>query len=261
VANLGLATVGTAATAGCIVAAVAVYAAVGAVVAAVGSIIQQGLFIALGYQEKFSWKQVSHAAIAGAITGAASGVGEFAQVAAKAGELTAAGAQYARIASAALNVAGEASKQLLDNGKITSWVGLATSAVSGYAQASSAISKGASDLSSVASAADKASYASAAASAANVANVTNYVTPWANLAETAIRNGKLTPGDWAGAVGATLSTAVVDHYGAQLTADQRANGETQLSFDQELYNSSLRLGTQTLVAGGLSAVNKDQAKS
>ncbi len=118
---------------------IATFAVVGAVVAAVGSIIQQGLFIALGYQAKFSWKQVSHAAIAGAITGAASGVGNFAQVAAKAGELTAEGAQYARIASAALKVAGEASKQLLDNGKITSWTSLAAAAVGGYAQSGQAI--------------------------------------------------------------------------------------------------------------------------
>src|SRR6185312_6683941 len=52
VAALGISTL----TTGGLIAAAAVYAVTGAVIAAIGSVVQQGLFIALGYQEKFSWK-------------------------------------------------------------------------------------------------------------------------------------------------------------------------------------------------------------
>jgi YD repeat-containing protein len=202
VANLGIAT-GATASAGSVAAAVAVYAVAGAVVAAVGSIVQQGLFVALGYQEKFSWKQVAGAAVSGLFTGAASGVG----AALKAGSIVASSSiQFAKVATSALDVVGAASQQLIDNGKITSWTSLAAAGVNGYAQAGQAAAKATNAATDVVNAA-KATSAFAAA--------TNYVTPWAQLAETAIRNnGQLTPGDWAGAVGATLAQAVDDQHGA-----------------------------------------------
>ena len=63
------------------IATVAAYAVAGALIAAAASIVQQGIFIALGYQESFSWKQVGNPAIAGAISGAAQGIGAAAQAA------------------------------------------------------------------------------------------------------------------------------------------------------------------------------------
>jgi hypothetical protein len=54
-------------------------AVVGAAAAAAGCIIQQGLFIALGYQDSFSWKEVASAAVAGMLSGAAAGFGAAAQ--------------------------------------------------------------------------------------------------------------------------------------------------------------------------------------
>ena len=96
------------------------FAVAGAVVGAAASIVQQGLFIALGYQESFSWKDVAAGAVAGAFSGAAQGLG----AAAKAGEVI----KHAKTASAALKVAAAASKQLITNGKITSWASLAAAA-------------------------------------------------------------------------------------------------------------------------------------
>jgi YD repeat-containing protein len=251
VASLGISTT----TTGGLIAAAAVYAVAGAVVAAIGSIVQQGLFIALGYQEKFSWKQVAGAAVSGALSGAAAGLGAGAQLAAQAGKLTEVAAEYVKVASALLKVASVASQQLIENGKITSWTSLAAAGVGGYAQAAGSISAGANATNSLSSAAFKASATSALGTASQVSTVANYVTPWVQLAETSIRNGKLTPSDWAGAVGATLSQAVDDHL-----AIKPKEGQT-LTLGQRLINSSLQLGTQSLVAGALSAVDRNAAQS
>ncbi len=237
------------ATAGSVAAFVvtaAVYAVVGAVVAAIGSIVQQGLFIAMGYQEKFSWKAVGNAAVAGALSGAAQGVGAAAQAAAKAGELSAAGAQYAKIAVAALKTASAASTQLLEHGKITSWTSLAAAAVGGYASAGQQIAAG--EAANAAGKFDlgaaKTAY-EAGQAASRIASIANYVSPWAQLAETYVRHDhKLTPLDWATAVGSTLSQAV------------SVEGE-----GKDFENAARHLGASLFVAGALRHYDKDAAQS
>ena len=119
----------------------------GAVVGALGSIVQQGLFIALGYQQKFSWKEVAHAAEKDAIKSLYSG------------------GAGGGIVNAAIQVVGTAAEQLVENGKITSWTGIAAAGLSGYLGTGSSLD-----------------------------HAVSYVTPWVQLAETSIRNnGKLTP--------------------------------------------------------------------
>ena len=228
-------------------ATVAAYAAAGIIVGALASATQQGIFIALDYQKDFSWKDVAAGAVAGGLAGAAAGVGQAAQLAAKAGELSSAGAQYAKVAEAALDVAKVASKQLIDNGQITSWTGLAAAAVGGYATAGEQIATGAAnDLSATQQALNN---ATAAYQASNtLATVTNYVTPWVQLAETYVRNDKLAPADWASAVGSTLSQVVT-------------TGRQDNTISQQLTNAGLRLGTAALVAGGLSRYDKQAAAS
>src|SRR2546428_11152952 len=67
-------------------------------------------------------------------------------------------------------------------------------------------------------------------------NINTYVTPWAQLAETYIRNdGKLTPTDWATAAGSTLAAAVSDKFGAK--------GDAAAGVAGRLQNGALRLAT------------------
>src|SRR5262249_11182145 len=242
----------TAGTLAAFVVTAAVYAAVGAVVAAVGSIVQQGLFIALGYQQSFSWKQVGAAAVSGAFAGAAAAVGAPAQPAALAGQLSAAGAQYAQIASAALKAGSVASKQLIENGKITSWTSLASAAVSQYASVGQSIEGSiATYAGKIGDTAGVNAALKTARSLQTLTTVANYVSPWVQLAETYVRNdGKLKPLDWATAAGATLATAVTDNFGS------KDNG-----ISAQLTNAGLRLGSNLLVAGVLSRFDKDAAQS
>jgi YD repeat-containing protein len=235
----------TAAAAAGFVATAVAYAIAGAIVAAVASIVQQGLFIALGYQEKFSWKEVGSAAVAGALAGAAQGVGAAAKAAAAAGQLSAAGAQWAQISSAALKAASAASKQLLSGGKITSWTSLAAAAVGGYLEAGQSVAAGEGTYAKLAG--DDIGVKAALDTASDLQQIStyvNYATPWVQLAETYVRSdGKLTPTDWANAVGSTLSSAVTDTKASSLT------------------NAFNRLGANLLVGGVLSHYDKDAAQS
>lgn len=230
------------------------YALAGAIVGAVASIVQQGAFIALGYQKSFSWKDVAASAVAGALSGAAQGVGAAAKFAATAGKLTETTATYMKVAESALTVAGDASKELIENGKITSWVGLAADAVAGYAKGAQSIEEGASAPGSLSSAAFQRTAAAAASSAGEVAHVASYVTPWAQLAESEIRGQPITPESWANAVGSTLSQAAVDKFGAA------ANKIDPKSFVGELRDTALQFGATTLVAGALSAYSSQEAE-
>jgi YD repeat-containing protein len=264
IATAGLAGVflGAGAAAASTAATVAAYAAAGIIVGAVASVVQQGLFIALGYQSKFSWKDVAAGAVAGGFAGAAAGVGQVASLAAKAGTLTEVGAEYAKVAEAALDVGKVASQQLIENGKITSWTGLATAAVGGYASASQQIAgaqlaaaQAAGQSAQTAAQAAQATQAATAAktayeSASQLSSIVDYVSPWAQLAETYARNDKLTPGDWAGAVGSTLSKAVTDNF-----------GDNSNTLGARLQNASLSLGTSAIVAGALSHYDKNAAES
>ena len=244
VGALGIAGSGLGAT----LATVAVYAVAGAVVGAIGSVVQQGLFIALGYQQKFSWKDVAGAAVAGAFTGAAAGTGALL----KAGQIAGSAVQYARVAEGVFDAAGAASQELIDNGKITSWTGLAAAAAGGYLQGGeeAASAPGAS-----------ADIVSSGTEAVSLAKDLKYVTPWAQLAETYVRQGSLTPSDWATAVGSTLAQAAVDNLGPKEESPQPGQGETAADFGDRLENTALRVGTQALVAGALSLYNKQTALS
>jgi len=236
-------------------ATVAAYAVAGALIAAAASIVQQGLFIALGYQESFSWKQVGNAAIAGAISGAAQGIGAAAQAAAKAGQLSVESAQYAKVASAALKASSVAVKQILDGGKITSWTSLASAAIGGYLETGGEIAKGANYAASTAETQEALNKATAVYQAATqgssvLSTVNNYATPWVQLAETYVRNDhQLTPTDWANAAGSTFAQAVSD---SSLSAQGQDLGA-------RLYNSALRLSTNLLVAGALRHYDKNAA--
>jgi hypothetical protein len=228
-------------TAGAAIATAATYAVAGAVVGAVGSIVQQGLFIALGYQKKFSWKQVAGGAAAGAFAGAALGVGALLKAGQIVGEVA---VQYARVAEGALGALGQAAQEIIDNGKITSWTGLAVAAAGGYFQ-------GAAEAAGAPGA--TADVVAAGKEATELLKDLKYVSPWVQLAETYARKGSLAPADWATAVGGTLSQAVVNNFGAQDSAAQTVEGR--------LENAALRLGTSALVAGALSAYDKKAALS
>ncbi len=161
---------------------VASYALAGAIIGAGASALQQGLFIALGYQSAFSWKSVAAAAVSGALSGAAQGLGAVSQ------SLSGVNLEYAKVAVRALQVSSAASKQLIENGKITSWTGLATSALNPVRL--NGVNDNAFGLDWLNQ------------------DVMNYVSPWVQLAETGIRNDwDLKPLDWANAAGETLSTA------------------------------------------------------
>src|SRR5712692_5977375 len=255
-ALLGYLSVAEAVAGAGLLATVVTFAVVGAVVAAIGSIIQQGLFIALGYQDKFSWKQVGHAAVVGAISGAASAVGgaaQAAEAAEAAGKATEVSASYLKIATAALKVTEVATKQLLDGGKITSWTSLASAAVSGYLSAEVGNAQETVNAAEKGAQVSEGAYA-AAQSVIALQHAIDYVTPWVQLAETYVRNDhKLTPMDWANAAGSTLSQAVANNFGA--------TGEGAKTPAGLLENGTLRLGTNLLVAGALSHYDRDAAKS
>jgi hypothetical protein len=212
--------------------------------------VQQGLFIALGYQQKFSWKDVAASAVAAGFASSAKGLSTLAS-AVKAGEVTAdVSVNFLKVSSAVLQVASVASQQLIENGKITSWTSLASSAVNGYYQ---------SDFTSAQQTVNAANSGQAVAASAldnaksllTLEHSIEYVTPWVQLAETYVRNdGKLTPTDWANAAGSTLAAAVSNNLGSQSD-----------SFGARLENAALRLSANALVAGALSRFDKSAAES
>jgi YD repeat-containing protein len=97
-------------------------AVVGAAIMGAASIVTQGLMMAVGLQDKFSWKQVGQAALGGAVAGfGASIVGQYANSA-------------STLQNIAVRVGVEAGKQMvLNDGKITNVSGLLVAAASGGA--------------------------------------------------------------------------------------------------------------------------------
>lgn len=230
--------------------AVGVGIVVGAALAVLGSIITQGLLIAIGYQDEFSWDQVATAGITGAISGAAAGLG----AAVRAGVIVGEAVQYVKVAAAAIKVAENAVKQVRDNGGITSWVSLAAAGVGGYLSISGQQVEGANALASRATTAEQLARASTAARAAEqaasvaqtVSTITQYATPWLTLAETAIRNdGDLSAGDWVSAIGGTLVSAV----GELRRVDSLSNQYVQASLK----------GSTNLLVGGAYTLIDDEA--
>jgi len=202
-----------------------------AIIGAAASIITQGAAIALGLQTEFSWSAVGKGALTGALT---AGIGEAMNGIAEAAKI-AEYAQYAKVASAALAVAGEAAKQFITDGKITSWSSLVIAGVGAYAQMGGAQAKIAGDTEAVNS------YAS-------MAKTAQYVSPWLNLAETAVRNdGKLKASDWANAVGATLGTAL-------------STGDIGKDMLSGFEPAQKKLIGNLLVGGAMAAVDRETGK-
>lgn len=112
-AGVAAAGAGALATAGAFMAGVAISAAIGATVYAAANILNQGLSMAAGLQEKFSWRAVGQAAKSGAISGAAAAV--------TAGVSKGSGTAWK---DTAVRVSVEAGKQYATDGKITNVAGL-----------------------------------------------------------------------------------------------------------------------------------------
>lgn len=217
----------------------AAFVASAATIAAATSAITQVVLIAAGYQESFSWKAVAAEAISAAFT---AGAGLVAGIAKKGAEA----AKYAKIASAALSVAGAATKQLILHGKITSWTSLAAAGIGGALNASKAEQMGALQRASSNGSWNQVEAAGNAYAAIERAQTAlNYVTPWVQLAETSIRNdGQLQPGDWVSAVGGTLSNAMKTEFGSVAGAQ---------SIDELVTNVAI----DAAVAGSMSLYDRD----
>jgi len=104
------------------VAAFAAAAAIGAGVYAAASILTQGLAVASGLQDSFSWKAVGKAAISGAVSGGTSFLGAASGV-----------AQFFGGSQTAARVAVEVGKQLIVDGKISNVAGIAGAMAGGGA--------------------------------------------------------------------------------------------------------------------------------
>ncbi|MFI2813269.1 LysM peptidoglycan-binding domain-containing protein, partial [Microbulbifer sp. JSM ZJ756] len=187
----------------------------GALLGAAASIVQQGIFIALGYQESFDWKQVAAEAVTSAFTAGAQGLGGVA----KAAKLS---TTMAKVAAAATRVVGAAAKQFITNGKITSWSSLAAAAIAPTKEVggSDNILESITTLSEVS---------------------VEMITPWLGAAETYIREGELSTGDWVAAVGQTIGAAV-------------GNGDNQF----EVLDGGLQ--DDLLIGGAMSLIDKQAGK-
>lgn len=242
---------------------VASFALVGAVVAATASVLQQGIFLAAGFQKKFSWSQFATDAAVGGITGAASGLGSWAKAAATAGKLSSTGSTVVRVSAAALRASGSVVAQLgkdrngddIPDGKLTSFAGIAGAALTGYLNASIDIAQGeqafAGSMNNIV--ANQAAYQSSLF-LQRVSYASQFVTPWVQLAETNIRyeldsdpkNDRLTPSDWAGAAGASLAGAV------SLAGSFSENKiVTSNDMGSRLLNSAARFGGNLIIAGAI----------
>ncbi|AJQ92695.1 LysM peptidoglycan-binding domain-containing protein [Gynuella sunshinyii] len=212
-------------------ATVAGYALAGAILFAGAEVVRQGVGIALGLQEGFDWKAVGKQAIVGALTGAAGGFGKAAETASSLAKIQ----SVAKIAQPALKAAAAAVQAMDENGHITNWSGVALAAI------------GASELTGKGALSTSLNF---------IKENSNYISPWLNLAETAIRNdGKLTAGDWVGAIGGTITAVIDSHVGT--TTNQQGQTVTSYTLDAIVNRSALK----TITAGALSLIDEDAAYS
>ncbi len=260
---------------------VAIFAGVGLVVGLTANAIQQGLFIKLGLQKEFSWDAFIGAGISGALSGAAAGVGEGIKALAAARTLKGAADTlvWAKTAQVALAVGAATVKQLFNDadgdgradGKITSWVGLATSALGAIVQTNLAelqgVDAGTEDLINAAverqvNATQLVTNASSTLHAVkgsveqlqNIAEFIGYITPWANLVESAARGKDITAADFVSMIGSTLSVTLSD----PLTeAAGLETGGTR--FADRLSSAVLRSTLNTAIAGGIAIVDTEAA--
>jgi hypothetical protein len=127
-------------------------------------------------------------------------------------------------------VASVASTQLMQDGQITSWTSLAAAALGPVSTGSG---KGAVDI-------------FPAIGGETGAAVASYVTPWAKMAETYVRNdGELTATDWATAVGSTMTTAI----------DRNNLGRSDEG------NMALRMAGNMVVGGALSSIDREAGQT
>ncbi len=107
-----VAAAGTALTAGAVIGAVVATTVVAAAIAFAASAITQGILVGFELQKEFDWKAVAADVVAGAIGGIAAGIGQAVAVAGKATSLL----KLANVvAQTALEVAGEAANQAIQN--------------------------------------------------------------------------------------------------------------------------------------------------
>jgi YD repeat-containing protein len=210
-----------------------------AIVGAAASIVQQGLLIAMGYQAKFNWGAVGQAALTGALTaGVGAGIDKIAGLA----QVANATSNWAKVARVALDVSKAAAVQLIQNGKITSWTSLAAAALGSSAKSGNfGDSKVLTSLNAF----------------VNGEKTGGFVTPWLQAAESYAKNGKLTPNDWASAVGSTFSASF------RVSGNQNgaaAPGEPALDDFGARFNDVVKsVGQQVLISGALAFVDRDAA--
>ncbi|WP_218943453.1 hypothetical protein [Exilibacterium tricleocarpae] len=209
---------------------VASFAIAGAIVGAAAAIVQQGIFIALGYQDDFSWRAVATGAITGALSGAAQGLGKLVEV----GQLVGNAAKFAKLSARALQVTSAAVKQVRENdGKITSWASLAAAGLGPV--------QGVKADGSVGALVDSVATEVGGALGATI----QYVTPWLSVAESFVRNEEISAATWASAIGSTLTTGL-----------SRSGIGAEPIFDG-LNLTGNQLATNLLVSGGLALFDKE----
>lgn len=214
-------------TAAAFVATVALSALAGAAIYAGMNIVQQGLMIAAGLQESFSWSQVRDQAKQGAVAGALAGMGSFATVASETGRISSSMKTVIEVSKTATNVANKAYTQMKANdGKINNWSGL------------------------IMAAAPLAGDFGFDGAAKAVETYGDYASPWLSLAEKSLNGDEISSDDYLMAVGNTLSAAIGEIGSSE--------GDDPFS----LQNISMRIGAQVAVAGALydNLDDKDLAK-
>ncbi|BCE02779.1 hypothetical protein TYM08_P2842 [Marinicellulosiphila megalodicopiae] len=222
-----------------VVATVAVSAIAGAVIAAGASILKQtatSLILTGKLPEggEDFWEQVKEDAISGAYAGAAAGFGELA----KAAETTKDIANLFKALKHSVKVYDQVRQNKNpETGEIDNWTPIL-----------GAVAAGAVDV-----------IGSAAGASAETIEAINtaqsYITPWVQLAETAIRledDEELSSADWIEAIGGTF-TAFLDHK----VKDNPAGGEA--SFGQQLGGAFARTTAAGIFAGAASGADEDAA--
>jgi YD repeat-containing protein len=207
---------------------VAAVAVVGSAIAFVGALLTQGLLIAFGVQDEIDWTSVGAEAAAGAFAGIAAGIGAALKVGTTAAKLASLGVKVSKFVkvlavagSAVSDAGGEALRQFIVDGEITSFASIAGAAVgSGLATASvlkaaNSGAKAASKASALGRNIDDVTKAASKASKVTAGRfdvvdaAAGIVTEWVKVAEIAARNeGEVTTADWATAIAGTVAAGI-----------------------------------------------------
>jgi YD repeat-containing protein len=117
-------------------------AAIGAAFGFVGGVLTQAVLVGFGLQEEFNWRDVAASTVVGAFTGVASGLAKGIEI----GVFAARMATFAKVAIVAVEVSGEATRQFVADGQISSWSGLAVAGIGGALRAASAGTRAAANV-------------------------------------------------------------------------------------------------------------------